>query len=95
MLWRRLRRRQLYGFKFRRQAPIGPFIADFVCLSARLVIEIDGPHHDFTQPYDRAREAWFRRHSFRIWRVSADEVLHDVDAVAEAIGCELTVGEES
>src|SRR5437660_9187294 len=45
-VWYRLRRRQLAGFKFRRQLPIGPYFADFACLSARLVVEIDGEFHN-------------------------------------------------
>jgi very-short-patch-repair endonuclease len=45
MLWRHLRARQLAGFKFRRQEVIGPYIVDFVCFDARLIIEIDGGQH--------------------------------------------------
>ena len=44
-LWFRLRGRQLMGRKFRRQVPIGPYFADFACLEARLVVEVDGEHH--------------------------------------------------
>jgi very-short-patch-repair endonuclease len=44
-LWYRLRCRQLLGRKFRRQVPIGPYFADFACLDARLVVEVDGDHH--------------------------------------------------
>jgi very-short-patch-repair endonuclease len=44
-LWRALRDRQLEGYKFRRQRPIGPFIADFVCLERLLIIELDGSQH--------------------------------------------------
>src|SRR5689334_10561763 len=46
LLWSRLRLRQLGGHRFRRQAPIGPYVADFACFQARLLIEIDGPTHD-------------------------------------------------
>ena len=46
LLWSRLRRQQLGGNRFRRQAPIGPYIVDFACFQARLLIEIDGPSHD-------------------------------------------------
>ena len=92
MLWAQLRRRQVRGFKFRRQAPIGPFVADFACLSAKLIIEIDGPSHDFKQPYDAARTAWFKAHGFRVFRVTADDVLRYLDGVVEAIEQELTEG---
>src|ERR671936_1081658 len=47
------------GHKFRRQAPIGPFVADFVCLAARLVLEIDGPAHDARWERDEKRDRWF------------------------------------
>ena len=85
MVWARLRRRQLLGFKFRRQASIGPYIADFACLSERLIVEVDGPTHDFTQMHDKSRTAWFRRHGYREFRVPADEVLRDLDAVLDGL----------
>ena len=44
-LWQRLKGRQLNGFKFRRQVPLGPYVVDFACLEARLVVEVDGEHH--------------------------------------------------
>jgi len=46
LVWSRLRERRIGGFKFRRQVPIGPYFADFACVSERLVIEIDGPLHE-------------------------------------------------
>jgi len=63
-LWAQLRNRQLGGFKFRRQAPIGPYVADFVCFSARLIIEVDGPSHDIRLDYDARRTEWFHRQGF-------------------------------
>lgn len=54
-LWHRLRRRQLNGFKFRRQYPIGPYVADFVCIEARLIVELDGGQHLERQAQDAAR----------------------------------------
>jgi len=85
ILWARLRRRQVYGYKFRRQVPIGPYFADFACLSERLIIEIDGPAHDWTQPQDQARSAWFLSEGYKEFRVTADEVLRDLGAVVEGI----------
>ena len=57
-LWMHVRSRQLGGFKFRRQHPIGPFIVDFYCAACRLVVEIDGESHAEQVEYDLARTAW-------------------------------------
>ncbi|HEX9522691.1 MAG TPA: DUF559 domain-containing protein, partial [Reyranella sp.] len=55
-LWRGLQRRQLGGFKFRRQRPVGPYICDFVCLEASIVVELDGSQHVAQAPYDANRD---------------------------------------
>lgn len=55
-LWSALRRRQIDGLRFRRQHPIERFIVDFCCVEKRLVIEVDGEVHRFTEDYDRARQ---------------------------------------
>ena len=70
LLWRELRSRQLRGHKFRRQQPLGKFIVDFVCLKARLVIEVDGGQHnqDEIAAYDKERSAWLQREGFRVLR---------------------------
>jgi very-short-patch-repair endonuclease len=65
-LWRLLRDRRLAGLKFRRQVPIGPYVADFVCLSARLIVEADGPLHD--EAHDAKRDAWLGGQGFRVLR---------------------------
>ncbi|HJR23216.1 MAG TPA: DUF559 domain-containing protein [Dongiaceae bacterium] len=63
-LWMYLRRRQLNGAYFRKQCPIGPYIADFACLEAKLIIELDGGQHaDSTA--DKIRDAWFTTHGYR------------------------------
>jgi very-short-patch-repair endonuclease len=66
-LWRALRDRQLEGYKFRRQRPIGPFIADFVCLERLLIIELDGSQHADSN-YDDARTAWLEQHGWCVLR---------------------------
>ena len=72
-LWNKLRGRQLDGWKFRRQAPIGPFVVDFVCFAARLVVELDGSSHDDVKfDYDERRQAWLESQGFRVLRLSAD-----------------------
>jgi len=91
MLWAQLRRRQVSGLKFRRQVPIGPYVADFACLSERLIIEIDGPTHDWTQPQDQARSAWFLRQGYKEYRVTADDVRTNLEGVVDGIGNVLNV----
>ena len=71
-LWRLLRDRRLDGLKFRRQLPIGRYVADFVCLRHRLIVEADGPYHDETR--DAERDAWLRSRGFRVLRFKNGEV---------------------
>ncbi len=87
ILWKRLRGKQVGGFHFRRQHPIGRFIVDFYCSAARLVIEIDGSIHDTTEQkeYDAAREAHLEEIGLRVLRFSNAEVMNATDAVVEAI----------
>ena len=75
-LWRLLRDRILEGLKFRRQAPMGPYMVDFVCLRHRLVVEADGPFHDAA--HDAERDAWLARNGFCVLRISNTEVSRDV-----------------
>ena len=89
LLWSRLRCRQLGGHRFRRQAPIGPYIVDFACFQARLLIEIDGPVHDAQAEYDDRRTAWLVCRGFRVLRFAADDVLSRLEEVLETIVLEL------
>jgi very-short-patch-repair endonuclease len=86
MLWQQLRLRR-EGYKFRRQHPIGPYVVDFCCLSARLVVEIDGAGHDMgdNPARDQARDIYINENGFRVLRVSAARVLADAEGTAEAI----------
>jgi very-short-patch-repair endonuclease len=84
MLWRRLQNRQLARSKFRRQVPIGPYVVDFVCLAARLVIEVDGGQHAMS-PTDVRRDRWFAAQGFRLLRFWNNEVLDNLDGVLQAI----------
>jgi tRNA uridine 5-carboxymethylaminomethyl modification enzyme len=84
LLWSKLRRNQL-DFRFRRQQPLGNFVADFFCPEARLVVELDGQSHRGKAASDDAREAWLVGQRFRVIRFTNDAVLKDVDAVANAI----------
>ncbi|WP_324751320.1 endonuclease domain-containing protein [Sphingomonas sp. LY54] len=80
LLWRALRERP-GGFKFRRQHPAGPFVLDFVCLEARLAIEVDGAAHDrgAIPAGDEARDEWLMAQGFRTLRIPAREVLSNLD----------------
>jgi very-short-patch-repair endonuclease len=61
------------GWKFRRQAPIGPYVVDFVCYAARLVVELDGSSHDEVRfDYDEGRQAWLESQGFKVLRLSVD-----------------------
>jgi very-short-patch-repair endonuclease len=85
MLWRHLRLRQLEGYKFRRQQPLGPYIVDFICLEKRLVVEVDGGQHSSQSEYDKDRGRWLESQGFRVLRFWNHEVLKDIDAVKEVI----------
>src|SRR3954471_14908867 len=81
MLWSRLRRRQLAGFRFRRQHLIGSYICDFVCPEAALVVELDAGQHLDTAPYDSRRGDFLRSRGFRVLRFWNSEVLGETDNV--------------
>jgi very-short-patch-repair endonuclease len=83
-LWRCLRLRQLDGYRFRRQVPIGPYVADFACLQAGLVVEVDGGQHAGTR-FDQGRDAFLRAQGFSVLRFWNNEVLRNPDAVCGAI----------
>ena len=67
--WRQVRDRGLGGHKFRRQVPIGPYIADFLCLQARLIIEFDGGHHQEQTAADERRTQWLESEGYRVLRI--------------------------
>ena len=84
-LWRILRSRQVDGLKFRRQHAIERFIVDFYCSEARLVVEVDGAAHDYTQAEDAVRQEYLEALGLRVLRFSNDEVLQQADTVIQAI----------
>ncbi len=85
LLWSRLRDRQLSDSKFRRQYPIGRFIADFCCIEWKLVVELDGEQHAEHERYDDARTASLEAAGFRTLRFWNAEVLNNVEGVVEVI----------
>ncbi len=91
-LWRQLRQRQLGGFKFRRQLPLGPYIVDFICLEARLIIELDGGQHQEQEAYDQARDEWLQRSGYRVLRFWNNEVFENMEGVLQRIDGELGGG---
>lgn len=84
-LWKELRGKRLGGYKFRRQHPIDRFIADFYCHEARLIIEVDGPVHDYTPEQDAVRQAYLESLGLRVLRFANDDVLSEMDGVVERI----------
>ena len=84
-LWSQLRYRQLAGFRFRRQRPIGNYIVDFVCLERRLVIELDGGQHLTSIDYDVVRTTVLNAYGFRVIRFWNNQVLAEIDGVKEVI----------
>jgi very-short-patch-repair endonuclease len=85
ILWQRLRNRQLAGLKFRRQHPLDRFIVDFYCAAARLIVEIDGPIHDFQPERDSARTAELEQKGYRLIRFQNEQVLNDLETVLATI----------
>jgi very-short-patch-repair endonuclease len=90
-LWEGLRRKQLAGFRFRRQVILGGFIADFASFDARLVIELDGATHSTDQEiaYDAARSAALVAQGFTVQRFTNDDVYRNLDGVLETIRMKL------
>ncbi len=84
-LWRHLRAKQVEGFKFRRQEPIGKYIVDFVCYEKRIVIEVDGGQHAIDKDRDEERDKWFNSQGFKVLRFWDNEVLTNINGVLEAI----------
>ena len=84
-LWLRLRERQIKGFKFRRQHPFREYVLDFVCLEAKVVIELDGSQHFDAQSHDATRTSKLEAAGFQVLRFWNNEVLSNIDGVLEVI----------
>jgi leucyl-tRNA synthetase len=85
VLWATLRNRGLDGLKFRRQHPIGRFIADFCCLERRLIVEIDGPIHDAMVEQDTERTLILGAKRYKVIRFRNEEVFDDLETVLRRI----------
>lgn len=92
IIWSALRAHRLQGAHFRRQAPIGPFIVDFICHGMKLIIEIDGGQHfsDDGERHDARRSAYLTAKGFRILRFSNLDVMLNRDGVLETIAVQVT-----
>jgi very-short-patch-repair endonuclease len=90
-LWQGLRRKEVGGFRFRRQVPLGGFVADFASFDARLIIEVDGATHSADEELarDAARTMALTAQGFALLRFTNEEVFHNLDGVLETIRLKL------
>jgi very-short-patch-repair endonuclease len=87
LLWRHLRSKRMGGFRFRRQQPIGPYVVDFYCASAKLIVELDGGHHGEAEQlaHDLARTGWLESRDYKVVRIWNGDVLNHPEAVLDFI----------
>ena len=85
LLWLALRNGQVGGLKFRRQHSIGPYVVDFYCHSAKLVVEVDGMSHDDKARQDAARTDHIESQGLRILRVTNEDVMRNLDGVTREV----------
>ena len=87
LLWRDLREFRHHGFHFRRQAPIGPYVADFACHSVKLIIELDGGQHNevANREHDARRTEFLESRGYRVVRIWNVELFADPGLVVEYI----------
>ena len=84
-LWSRIRANRFHGLKFQRQEPVGPYIVDFYCSTARLVIELDGDAHYFTSRNDAIRQRFLEKEGMRVIRFPNFEVMNNLSTVLAMI----------
>ena len=87
-LWFALKDRRFQSFKFRRQVPVGPYVADFLTFESRLVVEVDGGQHAESDR-DAKRDRWFAESNFRVMRFWNNEVLSNLEGVLTVLAAEL------
>jgi very-short-patch-repair endonuclease len=87
LLWRYVKADRIDGLGFRRQVPIQNYIADFICMSAKIVVELDGESHDFEerQTADQNRDAFFVSEGFQVLRFTNEQVMANLEGVVETI----------
>jgi len=84
-LWKYLRAHRLEGYKFRHQVIIEPYIVDFACLEAKLIVEADGGQHVDQMAYDKRRTSYLESIGYRVLRFWNNEILHETQSVLERI----------
>jgi very-short-patch-repair endonuclease len=87
LLWRHLKAHRLAALGFRRQSPMGNYIADFVAHSRKLIVEVDGESHDFEERirHDGRRDEWFASRGYRVLRFTNEDVMKNLEGVVLAI----------
>ncbi len=88
-LWNALRNRQMNGFKFKRQVPFGRYIADFICVEAKLIIEADGGQHAQQVETDEIRSKYLEAGGYRVLRFWKNAVIQNLEGALETIAREL------
>lgn len=78
LFWSAVRDRKVAGYKFRRQVPLGPYVADFACVQRKLIVELDGPFHIDLR--DKVRDLYLRNHGYRVLRISNSEINNNFGA---------------
>ena len=91
ILWQFLRASTLAGLRFRRQHPVGRYIADFCCISKKLIVELDGEYHDTIKQEDMERDDFLGEQGFRVLRFTNDQVFDRVELVLQTIADELKI----
>ncbi|MCP4713564.1 MAG: endonuclease domain-containing protein [Deltaproteobacteria bacterium] len=84
-LWSKLRAKQVGGFKFRRQQPIGKYIVDFVNLEKKVIVELDGSQHAENKAKDHERDTWLKQEGFAVLRFWNNELFENIEGVLEVI----------
>lgn len=84
-LWQAIRRGQINGVHFRRQHAIGPYIVDFCAPRRKIVIEVDGAHHQAQKEYDSERTTFLEQHGYRVLRFWNHDILGNIDGVMQMI----------
>jgi very-short-patch-repair endonuclease len=87
LLWRYLKANRIDGLGFRRQTPIRNYVADFVCFSAKLIVELDGESHDFEErrKSDQKRDTFFVAEGFQVLRFTNEQMMSNLEGIVEAI----------
>ena len=91
LLWNALRNSSFTGLKFRRQHPVGCYVADFCCMQEKLIIELDGDSHDFSEQKDKERTAALNQEGYRVIRFSNADVFDNLDGVLMMIARTLNI----